>query len=78
MSATPLARGPAEPGREIDVSVPPPSGPPYSLTGLYKGILSKLIQSVLTAALLFASKERIYELTKKALTPVAVAAAQAS
>lgn len=47
------------------------------ISGLYKGILTKLIQSVLTAALLFASKERIYELTKTALAPVAVAAAQA-
>ncbi|MCO5589671.1 hypothetical protein L7F22_043639 [Adiantum nelumboides] len=46
-------------------------------SGLYKGIFTKLIQSVLTAALLFASKERIYELTKKALEPVAAAAAQA-
>ncbi|PWN33529.1 mitochondrial carrier [Meira miltonrushii] len=47
------------------------------LKGLYKGIFTKLIQSVLTAALLFASKERIYEITKKALVPVAAAAAQA-
>ena len=46
-------------------------------SGLYKGIFTKLIQSVLTAALLFASKERIYEITKKALVPVAAAAAQA-
>jgi hypothetical protein len=33
--------------------------------GLYKGIGSKLIQSVLTAAILFAGQRRIYELTKK-------------
>ncbi len=35
------------------------------LEGLYKGIGSKLIQSVLTAAILFASQRRIYEITKK-------------
>ncbi|KAF7433410.1 hypothetical protein PC9H_005362 [Pleurotus ostreatus] len=40
------------------------------LEGLYKGIGSKLIQSVLTAAILFASQRRIYEITKKAITPV--------
>ncbi len=33
--------------------------------GLYKGIASKLIQSVLTAAILFASQKRIYDMTKK-------------
>ncbi|EKM80309.1 hypothetical protein AGABI1DRAFT_57963 [Agaricus bisporus var. burnettii JB137-S8] len=33
--------------------------------GLYKGITSKIIQSVLTAAILFASQRRIFELTKK-------------
>jgi adenine nucleotide transporter 17 len=32
--------------------------------GLYKGIGSKLVQSVLTAAILFAGQRRIYELTK--------------
>jgi adenine nucleotide transporter 17 len=32
--------------------------------GLYKGIGSKLTQSVLTAAILFAGQKRIYELTK--------------
>lgn len=32
--------------------------------GLYKGILSKVIQSVLTAAILFVSQRRIYELVK--------------
>lgn len=32
--------------------------------GLYKGIGSKLVQSVLTAAILFACQRRIYELTK--------------
>ncbi|UZJ51630.1 hypothetical protein CBS101457_000950 [Exobasidium rhododendri] len=40
--------------------------------GLYRGIAGKLLQSVLTAALLFASKERIYDLTKKAMTPIGV------
>lgn len=35
--------------------------------GLYKGITSKIIQSVLTAAILFASQRRIFELTKKVL-----------
>ncbi|KAG8905777.1 hypothetical protein FRB99_008256 [Tulasnella sp. 403] len=35
--------------------------------GLYKGIESKLVQSVLTAAILFASQKRIYELTKAAV-----------
>jgi len=38
--------------------------------GLYKGIGSKLVQSVLTAAILFAGQRRIYEITKKALSPV--------
>lgn len=32
--------------------------------GLYRGISSKMLQSILTAAILFASKERIYQLTK--------------
>ncbi|KAI0036849.1 mitochondrial carrier domain-containing protein [Vararia minispora EC-137] len=40
------------------------------IKGLYKGISSKLLQSVLTAAILFASQRRIYELTK-ALTGLA-------
>jgi len=39
--------------------------------GLYKGITSKLIQSVLTAAILFAGQRRIFEITKKAITPLA-------
>jgi adenine nucleotide transporter 17 len=34
--------------------------------GLYKGVGSKLMQSVLTAAILFATQKRIYEMTKKA------------
>ncbi|KAH6914933.1 peroxisomal membrane protein [Coprinopsis sp. MPI-PUGE-AT-0042] len=38
--------------------------------GLYKGIGSKIIQSVLTAAILFAGQRRIFEMTKKALNPV--------
>jgi hypothetical protein len=33
-------------------------------TGLYKGIGSKLTQSVITAAILFAGQKRIYELTR--------------
>ena len=33
--------------------------------GLYKGVGSKLVQSVLTAAILFAGQKRIYEMTKK-------------
>ena len=33
--------------------------------GLYKGIGSKLVQSVLTAAILFAGQRRIYEITRK-------------
>jgi Mitochondrial carrier protein len=33
--------------------------------GIYKGVASKLLQSVLTAAILFASQRRFYELTKK-------------
>jgi len=38
------------------------------LHGLYKGVGSKLIQSVLTAAILFAGQRRIYEITKKAIS----------
>ncbi|EGN93068.1 hypothetical protein SERLA73DRAFT_190233 [Serpula lacrymans var. lacrymans S7.3] len=40
------------------------------IQGLYKGIGSKVTQSVLTAAILFAGQRRIYELIKKALAPV--------
>lgn len=39
------------------------------VAGLYKGVSSKLLQSVLTAAILFASQRRLYELTKTALNP---------
>ncbi|THV08585.1 mitochondrial carrier [Dendrothele bispora CBS 962.96] len=35
--------------------------------GLYKGMSSKLLQSVLTAAILFAGQRRIYEFTKAAI-----------
>lgn len=35
------------------------------IKGLYKGVGNKLIQSVLTAAILFASQKRLYEMTKK-------------
>ncbi|KAG6896935.1 hypothetical protein C0992_005200 [Termitomyces sp. T32_za158] len=38
--------------------------------GLYKGVGSKLLQSVLTAAILFAGQRRIYEMTKKAIQPL--------
>ncbi len=34
------------------------------ISGIYKGAGAKLLQSVLTAAILFASQRRIYELTK--------------
>ncbi|KAK0552685.1 hypothetical protein OC846_001823 [Tilletia horrida] len=44
--------------------------------GLYRGISSKLLQSVLTAAILFMSKERVFLLTKRALTKVAPVPAQ--
>ena len=33
--------------------------------GLYKGIGSKIVQSVLTAAILFTGQRRIFEITKK-------------
>lgn len=35
------------------------------VAGLYKGIGSKIVQSVLTAAILFAGQRRIFEITKK-------------
>lgn len=35
------------------------------IEGLYKGVGSKLTQSVLTAAILFACQRRLYEITKK-------------
>lgn len=38
---------------------------------LYRGINSKIIQSVLTAAILFAGQRRIFEITKKAINPLA-------
>lgn len=38
--------------------------------GLYKGVGSKLVQSVLTAAILFAGQRRIYEMTKKVFSDV--------
>jgi len=38
------------------------------VSGLYKGVGSKLTQSVLTAAILFAGQKRIYEITKATLT----------
>ncbi|OBZ70093.1 Peroxisomal nicotinamide adenine dinucleotide carrier [Grifola frondosa] len=39
------------------------------IEGLYKGVGSKLMQSVLTAAILFAGQRRFYEITKKAFAP---------
>lgn len=36
--------------------------------GLYRGIGSKVIQSVLTAAILFAGQRRIFEMTKTVCT----------
>ena len=33
--------------------------------GLYKGIGSKIVQSVLTAAILFAGQHRIFQIVKK-------------
>ncbi|KAJ9478116.1 Mitochondrial nicotinamide adenine dinucleotide transporter 2 [Pseudozyma hubeiensis] len=44
------------------------------IAGLYRGITSKLLQSVLTAAILFASKERVFNITKSLIAPVAAAA----
>ncbi|KAJ7700057.1 mitochondrial carrier [Mycena rosella] len=38
------------------------------IEGLYKGIGSKLVQSVLTAAILFAGQRRIYEITKTTIS----------
>lgn len=42
------------------------------IQGLYKGVGSKLVQSVLTAAILFAGQRRIYEMTKKVCVPIGV------
>lgn len=36
------------------------------IEGLYKGVGSKIVQSVLTAAILFAGQRRIFEITKRA------------
>ncbi|KZT52543.1 mitochondrial carrier [Calocera cornea HHB12733] len=41
------------------------------LQGLYRGISSKLLQSVLTAAILFVGQRRIYEVTKAAIAALA-------
>ena len=35
------------------------------MAGLYAGLLPKLLQSVLTAAFMFAAQRRIYELIKR-------------
>lgn len=37
------------------------------VAGLYKGVGSKLMQSVLTAAILFAGQRRIYEVVRVAV-----------
>ena len=37
--------------------------------GLYKGVGNKLLQSVLTAAVLFSMQKRIYEIVKKVSIP---------
>ncbi|KAF7332162.1 MFS general substrate transporter [Mycena kentingensis (nom. inval.)] len=39
------------------------------VAGLYKGIETKLVQSVLTAAFLFAGQQRIYQMTKRVREP---------
>jgi adenine nucleotide transporter 17 len=44
------------------------------IQGLYKGVGSKLVQSVLTAAILFAGQRRIYEMTKKVCVHIGVRA----
>lgn len=41
------------------------------LQGLFKGAGSKLLQSALTAAILFAGQKRIYEFTKKSVSSLA-------
>jgi hypothetical protein len=38
------------------------------IEGLYRGVGSKLLQSVLTAAILFAGQRRIFEVTKSVST----------
>jgi adenine nucleotide transporter 17 len=35
--------------------------------GLYRGLTAKLIQSVFTAAILFAGQKRVYEVTKRTM-----------
>lgn len=45
------------------------------VAGLYKGISAKLVQSVLTAAILFAGQKRVYEVTKRTLSTVGLAKA---
>lgn len=40
------------------------------VSGLYAGLQAKLLQSVLTAALLFAGQQRVYEAVKRALVKV--------
>ncbi|KAJ7158259.1 mitochondrial carrier domain-containing protein [Mycena crocata] len=40
------------------------------VSGLYKGVGTKLIQSMLAAAILFAAQRRIFELTKRVMLPL--------
>ncbi|KAF8913872.1 mitochondrial carrier [Gymnopilus junonius] len=40
------------------------------IDGLYRGMGSKLVQSVLTAAILFAGQRRIFEITKASIMPL--------
>ncbi|CAD6565929.1 MAG: hypothetical protein TREMPRED_001919 [Tremellales sp. Tagirdzhanova-0007] len=44
---------------------PKPQPLTFDLTGLYAGLLPKLLQSVLTAAFMFVAQRRIYEAVKK-------------
>ncbi|EST07735.1 Mitochondrial substrate/solute carrier [Kalmanozyma brasiliensis GHG001] len=44
------------------------------IAGLYRGITSKLLQSVLTAAILFLAKERVFNITKALMAPAVAAA----
>ena len=43
------------------------------VAGLYKGIGNKLVQSVLTAAILFAGQKRFYDITKQVRPPQSIA-----
>lgn len=43
--------------------------------GFYRGLRAKIVQSVLAAAILFAVREKLYNLTQKTLRKAAVMAA---